>query len=575
MLLEDAPRARGAVTSAAGMGANGGANGGTNEVSHEDKSLLNGGTSLDEVKLEQLTSPIIPRSPQDYYKGSADVTTAGSLSKTKRYVERERLTPDANGIVLVLVGLPARGKSFISRKLEGFLEWRGLPTRVFNVGKYRREAVAPQESGRSNFFDAENKAALAAREAAALAALDDALAFLSRGGKVAILDATNSTMARRKLIADQVLAYGKPFAVVFVEAICDDGEILEANMLGKVQNSPDFWHLTLDDALSDLKARIGKYEDVYETVEDSEGPYIKVFDLSSKIMASHCYGRLANCILPFMMAIHIGARPIWLVRAGTGDADPQTPGESDRLSKLSNAGRSFALSLSEFVHSRSERYWSTTGKKKEPTCVLTSTLPRAVASVSYTTIHYEQTSALNPIDKGTMGAGWWDVECHGNAPPWEEVKKRHPEFYSSWQSDPFKKRFPGGESYMDLVKRLESVLIEVEMSTRPVLIVSHITVLQLLVAYFRGTPVEEAWKTSIPRDTVMEVSPTSGGGFVCEEHPLVPVPLRSHDYGMDMEPESPKGKRRVSCSPEEVIGHEPVDDNREREAGETKRLREQ
>jgi hypothetical protein len=38
-------------------------------------------------------------------------------------------------LVLVLVGLPARGKSYIAYKLMGYLRWRGLNANLFNVGK--------------------------------------------------------------------------------------------------------------------------------------------------------------------------------------------------------------------------------------------------------------------------------------------------------------------------------------------------------------------------------------------------------------------------------------------------------
>mmetsp|Transcript_86327 Transcript_86327/g.219887 ORF Transcript_86327/g.219887 Transcript_86327/m.219887 type:complete len:580 (-) Transcript_86327:587-2326(-) len=461
-------------------------------------------------------------SQKDYYKGSAEV--GSPLSKTMLYNQRERLTPDSHGFVLALVGLPARGKSFISRKLDNFLEWQGLSTKVFNVGMYRREAVEPDQSGRSDFFDAKNKVAAAAREAAATAALDDALAFLSSGGKVAIMDATNSTKVRRKSIVDQVRACSNRFAVLFVEAICDDAEILETNMLSKVKNSPDFAGLSLEEAIADIKARVAKYEDVYEPVQDSEGSYIKVLNLSSKIMASHCYGRMSKSIMPFMMAIHIGSRPIWLVRAGSGEVDSKRAGETDQfqlLSHLSSGGQSFARSLASFIEERSQRYWREAGKEREPASVLTSTMLRAVESVRHMTDDHEQTAALNPIDKGTLAGGRLDVECRGDDSPQCDFEERYPDWYAEWKSGPFRKRFPGGESYMDVLKRLESVLVEVEMSTRPVLIVSHVTVLQLLAAYFRGTPVEDAWKLAIPKNTVMEVTPTSGGGFVCEEHALV------------------------------------------------------
>ncbi|OLP74752.1 6-phosphofructo-2-kinase/fructose-2,6-bisphosphatase [Symbiodinium microadriaticum] len=161
---------------------------------------------------------------------------------------------------------------------------------------------------------------------------------------------------------------------------------------------------------------------------------------------------------------------------------------------------------------------------EEQTKVFTSTMPRAVESAFPTSALPDKRSALNPIDKGVVGAGWWDVECPDDVPPWSEVEKRHPDFMDQWHKNPLVCQFPGGESYLDVIMRLESVLIDVEMCTSPVLIVSHITVLQLLLAYFKGVPVEEAWKMSLPKFGVVEVNPTSGGSFLCEEHLLSSQP---------------------------------------------------
>ena len=72
---------------------------------------------------------------------------SGTLAEYK-LLEREaadaariRLTPDTGKIVLVLVGLPARGKSLLCHKLEHFLTWRGYHTRSFKVGQRRRSAA--------------------------------------------------------------------------------------------------------------------------------------------------------------------------------------------------------------------------------------------------------------------------------------------------------------------------------------------------------------------------------------------------------------------------------------------------
>ena len=43
--------------------------------------------------------------------------------------------------VICMVGLPARGKTYISKKLSRYLNWIGISTKVFNVGSYRRKAT--------------------------------------------------------------------------------------------------------------------------------------------------------------------------------------------------------------------------------------------------------------------------------------------------------------------------------------------------------------------------------------------------------------------------------------------------
>ena len=43
--------------------------------------------------------------------------------------------------VICMVGLPARGKTYIAKKLCRYLNWIGITTRVFNVGEYRRQAT--------------------------------------------------------------------------------------------------------------------------------------------------------------------------------------------------------------------------------------------------------------------------------------------------------------------------------------------------------------------------------------------------------------------------------------------------
>ena len=44
-------------------------------------------------------------------------------------------------LVIVMVGLPARGKSYVTKKISRYLNWLQHDTRIFNVGERRREAA--------------------------------------------------------------------------------------------------------------------------------------------------------------------------------------------------------------------------------------------------------------------------------------------------------------------------------------------------------------------------------------------------------------------------------------------------
>ena len=60
----------------------------------------------------------------------------------------------SNRLVVVMVGLPARGKTFTARKIARFLQWRGWSARVFNVGNYRRERFGAKVP--HSFFNPDN-----------------------------------------------------------------------------------------------------------------------------------------------------------------------------------------------------------------------------------------------------------------------------------------------------------------------------------------------------------------------------------------------------------------------------------
>lgn len=72
-----------------------------------------------------------------------------------------------------MVGLPARGKTYIGAKIARYLQWLDVGTKIFNVGTYRRELFGAELP--ASFFDPANEETSQARVSAANAALSDML----------------------------------------------------------------------------------------------------------------------------------------------------------------------------------------------------------------------------------------------------------------------------------------------------------------------------------------------------------------------------------------------------------------
>lgn len=88
-----------------------------------------------------------------------------------------------------------------------------------------------------------------------------------------------------------------------------------------MERSPDFVGVPKEQALADFRARIEKYEKVYRTIGDDNLSYIKVMNLSSKIVCNKIHGRSQHRIVAFLMSLHVVERPVWLVRAGPVETD--------------------------------------------------------------------------------------------------------------------------------------------------------------------------------------------------------------------------------------------------------------
>lgn len=386
-------------------------------------------------------------------------------------------------LAIVLVGLPARGKTFTAAKLTRYLRWLGHDTKHFNVGKYRRLKHGTNQN--ADFFRADNREGMEARNEVAALAFDDMVSWMQEGGQVGIFDATNSTSKRRNMLMK--LAEGK-CKIIFLETLCNDERIIERNIRLKIQQSPDYAEEPdFEAGLQDFKSRLTYYEKVYEPVE--EGSYIKMIDMVSghggQIQVNNISGYLPGRIVFFLVNTHLTPRPILLTRHG--ESKDNVRGRIGGDNPLSDTGEIYAKKLANFVEKRL--------KSERAASIWTSTLERAILTASpIVGFPKIQWRALDEIYAGV---------CDGMND--EEIKKNMPEEYEARKKDKLRYRYPRGESYLDVIQRLEPVIIELERQRAPVVVISHQAVLRALYAYFADRPLKEIPHIEMPLHTIIEI----------------------------------------------------------------------
>ena len=417
---------------------------------------------------------------------------------------------DRRRLAIIMVGLPARGKSFTAHKLARYLTWLGHETRHFNVGKYRRDFVGRKCS--AEFFDPSNDSAVASRNAVARLAMEDMLSWMEeRGGQVGIFDATNSTRARRAMLTDMCKGRCK---VIFLETVCTDMALVRRNVQEKVTASPDYAGTDPEEALADFMRRMDEYEKAYEPLgsaapepaDAAASPgvaatrsethsFIRVTDIASghgSMQVSRIQGFLPGRIVYFLLNAQLAFRPIYLCRHGKSEDNMAEKIGGD--SALSPPGREFAQSLRRFMEGLPAA--------QRPSAVWTSTLRRTIQTVRPLGAAWPQVQwrALDEIDAGS---------CEGLR--YDEIKVNMPDEYAARRLDKLRYRYPRGESYLDVIQRLEPVIIEIERQRSPVLIVAHQAVLRCLYGYFMSRRVDEVPHLRMPLHTVIRLTPSSYG----------------------------------------------------------------
>lgn len=145
--------------------------------------------------------------------------------------------------------------------------------------------------------------------------------------------------------------------------------------------------------------------------------------------------------------------------------------------------------------------------------VWTSTLKRTLQTARFLEFEKLSWKALDELDSGVC-----------DSLTYEEIEQQFPADFKSRDNDKYNYRYLGGESYRDVVIRLEPIIMELERSEN-ILIVTHQAVLRCIYAYFMGVNQEKSPWMEVPLHTLIKLTPRAYG--TVEERMSAKIPAVS------------------------------------------------
>ncbi|EOD20613.1 hypothetical protein EMIHUDRAFT_463915 [Emiliania huxleyi CCMP1516] len=445
---------------------------------------------------------------------------APTFRAPERMLTQNSYTVFQERVVIAMVGLPARGKSYISKAIVRYLNFLGCPTQLFNAGSLRRkQGLAGTDA---SFFDPSNKSAQAQKEQMAMDCLDELLDWLQEqtvtgGCACGILDATNTTIERRAKVIERCTREREEdggLRLIFVESITEDEAILSNNFRMKFRmkvDNDDYSGTDPEAALADFKARVRQYEKVYQPVGESEGDGATADHSAHSTLPNPMFdaGRKLESKL---VKGEVERKAIWLVLVG--ETRNACAGVLGGDSSLTAAGSEYARATAELLVRREHEIGGT------PAAVICGTLKRyALCEATEPQPPGERcpNCKRRGCDSGCEGA---DRRCFIKAAANElcagfldsltqaEIRSKFPREAAARQADALTEqadkltyRYPGagGESYADVVLRMNDIICMLESSVGNAVVICDRAVYRVIQAhswsytraYFDGTPIEE------------------------------------------------------------------------------------
>ena len=495
-------------------------------------------------------------SPRLYAKSQEDLLRAQSYNPAPTTVPPPIAALAGNigeRHVLVFIGLPLRGKRTIALRLKRYLRFfHGARCRAFDVASANQSQTSSSaSSGRSissqlREFLTDGGATTAETEEAdesvrrrhtvdrlreeyGIDTFSDANAKHVDSGRVAVVYSSDASKTfyetwsgtskeRRRAILKDLAAIeaeerdfgggSRKVKTIFIETTLTREELIEEVLAQRVARDVRNGKVSeedMEEAKEAWRRRIDEYRKLYVTLQEDGSEddlsYIKLYNYGERVLTNKMRAYLPQRIVQFLTATHPTAHKIYLCRHGQSEYN--VTGRLGGNSAITAKGVAFSEILGRFALEKicgmrraadsdntSSEWVETrdTVRARRWTSSLLRTIQTA-ANIAHPVIHDGDWEQMSPrvyrnIDEIFAG------DCEGMTP--EEIVEKNPQAAYLRSMDKIGYRYPRGESYFDLISRLEPCIQEMESYTEPLLVVSHQAILRLIFAYLTGVAREQA-----------------------------------------------------------------------------------
>jgi broad specificity phosphatase PhoE/predicted kinase len=388
-------------------------------------------------------------------------------------------------LYIVMMGLPARGKSTLAIQLQDAFRKSRINTRVFNNGNLRRLYRPLSETSLSEFYHPDNTAGADLRKKFAFINLQRAKDYLSRKGQVAILDAANVSRERREMIGE----FLNDHPLLFLECINDDEDILSLSILEKTK-LPEFARLSTETARDEFMKRIEYYQMIYAPLM-SERNYIRLDSLQHRIIGEKHVDQIPLYLWVRDLLVTDMVKNLFLIRHTETEFNIVNRIGGDP--SLTSRGIFQAKILGQFFNQKKISYIFTSSKQR----TIQTAQPIADMQAGCQILPIKEFDEIN--------AGICEEMSY------KEIEERMPAIFRSREADKYHYVYPQGESYETMKTRIEAGIKKAFFLNRHadnIMIIGHQAVNRMILSHFLYRRENDVPYIYVPQDRFYHITAT-------------------------------------------------------------------